>query len=161
MSHRWVRIILQRQRLEVLEGARVIMCYPVSTSAKGAGERVGSEQTPRGAHEVTELIGEGAASGAVFVGRCLTREICTRELRAANPQRDWILSRVIWLSGLEPGRNAGGEVDTHNRYIYIHGAPDDEPVGEPRSHGCIRMRNEDVIELFELLTVGMLVKIDE
>lgn len=137
------------------------MCYPVSASASGAGERVGSEQTPRGAHEVMELIGEGAPSGAVFVGRCLTGETWTKELRAANPQRDWILSRVIWLSGLEPGRNAGSEVDTYNRYIYIHGTPDDEPVGEPCSHGCIRMRNEDVIELFELLSVSTLVQIDE
>lgn len=85
------------------------------------------------------------------------RESCER----ANPQRDWILSRVIWLSGLEPGKNPGGEVETHNRYIYIHGAPDDELMGEPRSHGCIRMRNEDVIELFELLSVGTLIQIDE
>ena len=147
--------------MEVLEEARVTACYSVSTSAKGAGEQVGSEQTPRGAHEVRELIGEGAPSGAVFVGRCLTGETCTRELRAVNPHRDWILSRVIWLSGLETGRNAGGEVDTYDRYIYIHGTPDDEPVGEPRSHGCIRMRNEDVIELFELLEIGTLVQIDE
>jgi lipoprotein-anchoring transpeptidase ErfK/SrfK len=161
MGDRTLRISLRRQQLEVLEGARVTACYPVSTSAKGAGERVGSEQTPRGAHEVRELIGEGAPSGAVFVGRRLTGEVCTRELRAASPDRDWILSRVIRLSGLEAGRNAGGEVDTHGRLIYIHGVPDDEPMGEPRSHGCIRMRNDDVIELFEMLEIGTLVQIDE
>jgi L,D-transpeptidase YbiS len=120
---RWVRISLRSQELEVLEGARVTSRYPVSTSAKGAGERVGSEQTPRGAHEVRELLGEGAPIGAVFVGRCLNGETCPGELRAANPQRDWVLSRIIWLSGLEPGRNAGGDVDTYNRYIYIHGTP--------------------------------------
>ena len=126
--------------MEVLEGARVISRYPVSTSAKGAGEYVGSEQTPRGTHEVRHLIGEGAPIGAVFVGRCLNGETCTEEVRATDPQRDWILSRIIWLSGLEPGRNAGGDLDTYHGYIYIHGIPDDEPVGEPRSHGCIRMR---------------------
>jgi lipoprotein-anchoring transpeptidase ErfK/SrfK len=127
----------------------------------GAGERIGSQQTPRGAHEVRELIGEGAPCGAVFVGRHATGEVCTRELRAANPDRDWILSRVIWLSGLEDGRNQGGEVDTYDRYIYIHGTPEDEAVGQPHSHGCIRMRNEDIIELFELLEIGTHVQIDE
>jgi len=161
MSNRWVRIILRTQHLEVREGDRLIVCYPVSTSAKGAGERVGSEQTPRGAHEVRELIGAGAPSGAVFVGRCRTGETYTRELRTENPARDWILSRVIWLSGLEAGWNLGGEVDTYDRYIYIHGTPEDEPMGEPRSHGCVRMRNEDVINLFDLLVVGTLVQIEE
>src|SRR5262245_29237636 len=161
VSNRWVRISLCTQHLEVCERAGVIACYPVSTSAKGAGERVGSEQTPRGAHEVRELIGEGAARGAVFVGRCLTGETYTRELRAEDPDRDWILSRVIWLSGLEAGRNLGGEVDTYDRYIYIHGTPEDEPMGEPRSHGCVRMRNEDVIDLFALLELGTLVQIEE
>jgi hypothetical protein len=161
VRNRSIRIDLTTQQLEVLEGDRVAARYPVSTSAKGAGERMGSEQTPRGAHEVRELIGAGAPCGAVFVGREPTGEVCTSELRAASPGRDWILSRVIWLSGLETGRNQGGEVDTYERYIYIHGTPDDEPVGEPRSHGCIRMRNEDVIELFELLEVGTRVRIDE
>jgi lipoprotein-anchoring transpeptidase ErfK/SrfK len=122
---------------------------------------MGSEQTPRGAHEVRELIGHGAPRGGVFVGREPTGEICTRELRASDPDRDWILSRVIRLAGLESGRNRGGEVDTFDRYIYIHGTPDDEPVGEPRSHGCVRMRNEDVLELFELLEIRTFVRVDE
>jgi lipoprotein-anchoring transpeptidase ErfK/SrfK len=161
MRERTLRISLRRQQLEVLEGGRVTARYPVSTSAKGAGERLGSEQTPRGAHEVKELIGAGAPCGAVFAERRPTGEICTTDLRAAHPGRDWILSRVIWLAGLEPGRNQGGEVDTYGRFIYIHGTPDDEPVGEPRSHGCIRMRNQDVIELFDLLAPGMPVQIDE
>ena len=149
------------QQLSVLEGARVAAVYPVSTSAKGAGERSGSEQTPRGAHEVRDLIGAGAPCGAVFASRRPTGDICTPELRAASLDRDWILSRVIWLSGLEDGKNRGGEIDSYDRYIYIHGTPEHEPVGEPRSHGCIRMRNEDVIELFELLEIGTLVRIDE
>ena len=147
--------------LEVLEGSQVVAAYPVSTSAQGAGEQMGSEQTPRGAHEVSELIGAGAPISAVFVGRRSTGEICTPELEAANPDRDWILSRVIWLGGRENGRNRGGEVDTRSRYIYIHGTPDSQPLGEPRSHGCIRMRNPDVIALFEAVETGMLVQIDE
>ena len=144
MQKRWIRIDLRAQRLEVLEGTRVVAAYPVSTSRRGAGELMGSEQTPRGAHEVRELIGGGAPCGAIFVGRKPTGEIFTEELRSANPDRDWILSRVIWLSGLEAGRNHGGDVDTYDRYIYLHGTPDGEPIGEPRSHGCVRMRNEDL-----------------
>ena len=108
-----------------------------------------------------ELIGANAPVGAVFVGRRSTGEICTPEWEAANPDRDWILSRVIWLAGMEDGKNRGGDVDTYSRYIYIHGTPDGQPLGEPRSHGCIRMRNTDVIELFEVVEPGMLVQIDE
>jgi L,D-transpeptidase YbiS len=149
------------QRLDLLEGTRVLASYPVSTSARGAGERIGSEQTPRGAHEIVELIGAGERVGAVFVGRRPTGEICTPELCAARPERDWILSRVIWLAGTEDGRNRGGDVDTRSRYIYIHGTPDSEGIGVPRSHGCIRMRNDDVIALFDELECGMSVHIDE
>jgi hypothetical protein len=161
MRARWLRIDLAAQRLQVLDGDRVAASFAVSTSAKGAGERSGSEQTPRGAHEIRALIGDGAPCGAVFVGRQPTGEICTPELRAAFPDRDWILSRVIWLAGCEDGRNRGGDVDTFERYIYIHGTPDDEPVDEPRSHGCIRMRNPDVIALFAMVEVGTRVRIDE
>ena len=161
MRERWIRISLATQRLELLEGQRVLATYRVSTSARGAGERFGSERTPRGRHEVRELIGHGAPPGAVFVGREPTGEICSPELEAAHPDRDWILSRVIWLGGVEDGRNRGGDVDTFSRYIYIHGTPDGEPLGEPRSHGCIRMRNADVIALFDLVAPGMLVQIDE
>jgi L,D-transpeptidase YbiS len=161
VRERWIRIRTATQVLELLNGDEVLASYPVSTAAKGVGERTGSEQTPRGAHLVKELIGEGAPIGAVFVGRRATGEVCTPELQAANSDRDWILSRVIWLGGLEDGRNRGGEVDTYARYIYIHGAPDSEPMGEARSHGCIRMRNEDVIALFDAIETGMLVQIDD
>jgi hypothetical protein len=161
VHERWIRIRIATQRLELLERGQVVAQYPVSTSAKGAGERIGSEQTPRGAHEIAALVGAGAPAGARFIGRRLTGEICTPELHAAHPGRDWILSRVIWLRGAEEGRNRGGDVDTLSRYIYIHGTPDSEPVGEPRSHGCIRMRNDDVIALFDRLERGMVVQIDE
>jgi len=161
MRERWLRIDLAAQQLQVLDGDRTAASFAVSTSAKGAGERSASEQTPRGAHEVRALIGDGAPCGAVFVARQATGEICTPELRAAHPERDWILSRVIWLSGLEEGRNRGGDVDTYERYIYIHGTPDEELVGEARSHGCIRMRNADVITLFAMVEIGTRVWIDE
>jgi len=159
MRERWIRIRLHDQILQLLEGSRVIASYPVSTSSKGSGERAGSEQTPRGRHEVREMIGAGVPKGSVFVGRRPTGEICTPELYAASPRRDWILSRVIWLAGREEGKNLGGDVDTLSRYIYIHGTPDDEPINEPRSHGCIRMRNDDVIALFDLIKPGMPVEI--
>jgi lipoprotein-anchoring transpeptidase ErfK/SrfK len=126
----------------------------VSTAANGPGEASGSGCTPRGRHVVRARIGAGAAVGAVFVGRRPTGEIWTPELAAQFPQRDWILTRILWLSGCEPGFNRLGSVDSMRRYIYIHGTPDSEPMGEPRSHGCIRMRNCDVIALFERVPVG-------
>ena len=82
-----------------------------------------------------------------------------RSLAAAHPDRDWILTRILWLTGCEPGRNRGGCVDTLRRFIYIHGCPDTEPMGEPRSHGCIRMRNRDLMEFFDVVTAGTLVEI--
>ncbi len=135
--------------------------FPVSTALNGPGERIGSEQTPRGWHVIRAKIGQGQPPGAVFVARRPTGEIHTPELAAAHPGRDWILTRILWLSGLEPGRNRLGEVDTMRRYIYIHGCPDSEPVGIPGSHGCIRMRNHDVIRVFDAVPVGTRVLIHE
>jgi hypothetical protein len=156
-----LRISLLNQRLDVISGPEVIAIYPVSTAARGGGERNGSYQTPRGRHQVQEKIGADAALGAVFVARKPTGEICTQDLCRALPDRDWILTRILWLSGLEPGRNLGGKVDTYSRYIYIHGTPDTEPMGVPRSHGCIRMRNADIAELYELVNVGTEVVIED
>ncbi|MEO1574119.1 MAG: L,D-transpeptidase, partial [Pseudomonadota bacterium] len=98
--------------------------------------------------------GQNAPLGAVFHGRRATGEIWTPQLHAAHPERDWILTRILWLRGLEFGRNRGGPVDSFARYIYIHGTPDSEPVGRPGSHGCIRMRNEDIVRLFARVGVG-------
>ena len=161
MQISWIRITLNRQWLEVMEADRAVAAYPISSARRGAGERSGSEQTPRGRHEVRELIGQDALPGTVFVARRPTGEIWSRDAAARQPERDWILSRIIWLGGLEAGRNCGGDVDTYTRYIYIHGTPEIEPIGEPRSHGCIRMTNDDVIALFARLKVGMQVRIDE
>lgn len=129
--------------------------YSIYTAKNGFGEQNGSEKTPRGLHEIAEKVGEGVPLNARFVGRQVTGETCTPALMAEFPGRDWILTRILWLSGLEPGKNQGGDVDTKQRYIYIHGAPElyfEDKV--PRSHGCVCMRNEDVIELFKLVEVG-------
>lgn len=149
-----LRVDVARQVLEFWQDDRLVRTYPVSTGARGVGERKGSEQTPRGAHYIRALIGDGLPSGAVLRGRRFTGEIWSEELARANPDRDWILSRILWLCGCERGRNRLGDVDTQQRYIYIHGAADTEPMGVPRSHGCIRMRNADVIELFGLVPAG-------
>lgn len=141
------------------DGDRLIRQYPVSTASNGTGERDGSYCTPRGRHRIAEKIGAGAPLYAAFKARQATGEIWTPALDAENPERDWILTRILWLDGLEPGRNKGGEVDTHDRYIYIHGTHEEHRIGTPASHGCIRMKNADVAELFDLVKVGTEVRI--
>jgi lipoprotein-anchoring transpeptidase ErfK/SrfK len=133
--------------------------YLVSTSRNGAGEQQGSFCTPRGEHIVRAKIGAGHSVNTVFVRRRPTGEIWTRELAERFPGRDWILTRILWLSGREPGRNRLGEVDSMRRYIYIHGSPDTVGMGKPGSIGCIRMLNQDVAELFELVSPGTQVSI--
>lgn len=147
-----MRISLAAQTLELLDDAgELLRRYPVSTGGRGAGERQGSYQTPRGRHLVRAKIGAGCPMYTVFSGRRPTGEIWSPELDAAHPGRDWILTRILWLSGCEPGCNRLGEVDTMRRYIYIHGTSEQAPMGEPQSHGCIRMRNQDILELFDLV----------
>ena len=149
-----INISIAKQTLTVLnEAAMLLAQYPVSTALKGAGEERGSYCTPRGLHVVRAKIGEGAAINTVFIGRRPSGELWTPTLAAQYPGRDWILTRILWLSGCEPGFNRLGQVDSMQRYIYIHGTPDSEPMGEPLSHGCVRMRNADVLELFELVPV--------
>ena len=159
MAKRRVRVEVHRQRLLVLNGDEVAASYPVSTAAKGAGETLDSEQTPRGLHEVYAKIGADAPEGAVFVGREPTGEICTAERFRSEPDRDWMLTRILWLQGLEPGVNRGGEVDSRQRHIYIHGTPDEQRLGTPVSHGCVRMGNADVVALFDLVESGTVVEI--
>ncbi|BEV08575.1 MULTISPECIES: L,D-transpeptidase [unclassified Methylophilus] len=135
--------------------------YAVSTAANGVGCVKNSGCTPLGTHIVRAKIGEGAPENTVFVGRRPTGEIFTPALKQAFPERDWILTRILWLSGTEPGKNRLGEVDTMQRYIYIHGTPDSTELGKPGSHGCVRMRNTDLIELFDLVPVGTPVHLHE
>lgn len=158
---RHIDIDIGRQILSLLEGDEVVREFPVSTAANGAGEGNGSECTPRGRHKVRAKIGAGAAPGAVFVGRRPTGEVYSPALGARYPGRDWILTRILWLSGLEPGRNRLGAVDTMRRYIYIHGSPDEVQLGKPGSHGCVRMSNRDVIELFDSIGPGTEVNLHE
>lgn len=147
------------QTLTVQLDSQMSKTYLVSTAKNGTGQAQGSECTPLGQHTIAQKIGEQMPMGAVFVGRVFTGEICSDELVANNPDRDWILSRILWLDGCEEGVNRGQAsdgtvVDSFGRYIYIHGTPDSEPMGVPKSHGCVRMTNADVIELFELVDVG-------
>jgi len=134
--------------------------YAISTALNGAGETKGSGCTPRGRHVVRAKIGEGQAPGTVFVGRRPTGEVWSPELAAQFPERDWILTRILWLSGCEVGQNRLGDCDTMQRYIYIHGTPETEPMGVPLSHGCIRMRNADLVDLFDRVPVGTTVLIE-
>lgn len=135
--------------------------YLISSGKNGIGETENSGKTPRGWHKIAEKIGQNAALNSVFVARQATGEIYKAELAAAFPQRDWILTRILWLSGLEAGFNQGEGCDTYQRYIYIHGTPDTEAMGEPLSHGCIRMRNPEIAELFDLVAENALVYISE
>lgn len=152
---------LQTQTLTLSDKGTLCRRYPISSAKNGVGERMGSGCTPRGRHVVRAMIGRSVPLGSVFVGRRPTGEIYSPALAREQPDRDWILSRIIWLSGCEPGRNRFGQVDTMRRYIYIHGCPDSEPMGIPASLGCIRMRNADIIELFDLVAPGVPVDIRE
>ncbi|MCG8325585.1 MAG: L,D-transpeptidase [Thiotrichales bacterium] len=149
-----IEVSIPDQTLNLVDNDNVIQAYRVSTARNGAGELQDSECTPTGEHVISEKIGDGEPVNSVFVGRVPTGEIYTSGLRRQFPDRDWILTRILWLSGCEPGRNQGGRVDSRDRYIYIHGAPDDVEMGIPGSRGCIRMRNHDVIELFDKVDIA-------
>ena len=149
------------QKLILANENELLKEYPISTAKNGPGEKEGSECTPRGKHVISEKIGQGANENSVFVGRKEINELYEPRLRDLYPERDWILTRILWLSGLEEGKNKGGDVDSHNRYIYIHGSPEDIQMGKPGSKGCIRMKNSDVIELFDLVDTGTEVIISE
>ena len=154
-----IEIDLEQQRLTLFDGSRPIIDYSVSTALNGAGELQDSGCTPRGRHRIRICIGDGQPVNSVFRGRRPTGEIYSEDLASRFPGRDWILTRILWLSGNEPGQNRGGSRDTLRRFIYIHGCPDSEPMGEPGSHGCIRMRNSDILDLFPRVAAGMEVDI--
>ncbi len=156
----YLHISISEQQLYLIKQGRQEKSYPVSTAKNGAGEKMGSECTPTGWHKIRVKIGDNRPLNAVFVGRRATGEIYTPELSAEFPQRDWVLSRILWLGGLECGKNRYGKVDSTWRYIYIHGCPDQLMQGQPESHGCIRMKNADVVELFNSVETGVKVLID-
>ena len=139
-----IHIDVGGQRLELREGDAVLRAFPVSTSALGLGSEPGSFKTPVGRFRVSEKIGEGAPLGAVFKGR-----MPTGELGACATEGDLILTRILRLDGIEEAN-----ANTRDRYIYIHGTNHESLVGTPASHGCVRMRNRDIVELFGLVESG-------
>ncbi len=150
-----IEISISKQQLLLFEDDKLLKTYVVSTAKNGPGEMMDSECTPRGKHIISEKIGADCPTNAVFVGRMPTGETYEPALRELHPERDWILTRILWLSGMEEGRNKGGEVDSRDRYIYIHGSPDDVDMGQPGSRGCVRMRNDDIIDLYEIVDEGV------
>jgi lipoprotein-anchoring transpeptidase ErfK/SrfK len=155
-----IAISIAEQSLVLTDASgRTLRRFAVSTAANGPGERNGSFCTPRGRHVIRAKIGAGAAFNTVFVGRRPTGEIWSDALAARFPQRDWILTRILWLGGREPGFNRFGNVDTMRRYIYLHGSPDPVPMGVPGSIGCVRMRNYEIVDLFDLVAAGTPVEI--
>ena len=149
-----IDIDINKQQLTLLQGGNIVARYTVSTAKNGVGQQNGSECTPAGLHVIRAKIGQNAEENAVFVGRRVTGEIYNEELKQLNPERDWILTRILWLSGLERDKNRGGDVDTMRRYIYIHGCPDSDSFSTPSSHGCVKMRNKDIIDLFNNVNAG-------
>jgi L,D-transpeptidase YbiS len=156
-----LKVSISKQQMQVYEKEKLVKTYSISTAKNGVGECYGSEQTPRGWHIVRAKIGHDSPVNAVFRGRRFTGEVYHPELKAQYPDRDWILTRILWLSGLEVGKNRLGNVDTMRRYVYIHGTPDETKMGVPGSKGCIRMKNQDLIELFECVNAGAKVLIEE
>jgi len=156
-----ILVSVAHQQLILQDDAALIKTYTIATAKNGVGENLGSECTPRGKHYIRAKIGADAVPGTVFIGRRPTGEIYSQQLANEHPGRDWILTRILWLSGCEPGKNRLGQVDTMRRYIYIHGCPDEHVLGQPSSHGCIKMHNDDVIELFDQVDVGIPVLIEE
>jgi len=157
-----IEISISDQKLRAFnEQGNCVFDYSISSALKGFGESKDSGCTPRGLHQIRAKIGTQQPQGTVFVSRRPSGEIWSNQLASQHPDRDWILSRILWLSGCEKGKNRLGQVDSMQRYIYIHGTPDVEAMGVPLSHGCIRMRNTDVIELFEHVFVGTTVMINE
>ena len=155
-----IEISITQQTLTLLDNFGGIKAkYRISTAANGAGCQKNSGCTPLGNHIIRAKIGADAAPNTVFVGRRATGEICTPALMAQFPNRDWILTRILWLSGTEIGVNRLGNVDTMQRYIYIHGSPDGTEMGKIGSHGCVRMRNEELIALFDMVEAGTSVNI--
>ncbi|MFV2056853.1 MAG: L,D-transpeptidase family protein [Thiohalomonadales bacterium] len=161
MSSSQLKISIKDQRLQYYHAGKNIMDVKISTATNGPGESYGSECTPRGRHKVRAKVGENCVENAVFVARRFTGEVFSETMRQEFPNRDWILTRILWLSGLEVGKNRLGKVDTMRRYIYIHGCPDSDPMALASSHGCIKMRNPEVIELYDRIAVGTEVHIFE
>ena len=161
MPSRYLDVSIAKQRLSLIDNGLPVRVYAVSTAKNGPGEQRGSECTPRGWHRIRAKIGRDLPIYSVFKGRRPTGEIYSPEFGRLYPERDWILTRILWIGGLEPGKNRYGDVDTAWRFIYIHGSPDEQMQGTPDSHGCIRMFNADMLDLFDQVEPGIKVFIHE
>lgn len=158
-ANKIISISTHKQNMHCYSEDQLLFTYQVSTGKNGVGEIINSECTPRGWHKIHSIIGLENQVNSVFVSRKWTGELYSEEFAAQFPTRDWILTRILRLEGLEPGRNQGGDVDSLARYIYIHGTPDSTPLGKPGSRGCIRMKNNEIIELASWVTTDTLVYI--
>ena len=156
-----LHVSITQQRMTAHSAGQQVSSHVISTALAGPGGQKNSGCTPRGKHYIRAKIGGGLPVNAVLKGRRWTGEVCTDQLYAENPQRDWILTRILWLSGCELGHNRLGNVDTFQRYIYIHGTPDLARLGQPVSHGCIRMDNHELVELFNQVVAGTVVYISD
>ena len=156
-----INISIKKQTLTILLDNKLIKSYSISSALKGIGQNKESFKTPIGIHYIRAMIGKDLPIFSIFEGRRYTGKIWTKDVAKLNPKHDWILSRILWLSGKEIGINRLGDCDTMQRYIYIHGTHNEDKLGEPLSHGCIRMANKDVIELFDLVNVGTTGHINE
>ncbi len=152
---------VSRQRMMIYEKGQKLAEFPVSTAVKGVGSQAGSDQTPLGAHRISEKFGDGAQRGSIFTSRHDTGQVADILTAPEDVPTDYVTTRILWLDGLEPGKNQGGDVDSHSRFIYIHGTPEEGLIGRPASHGCIRMKNDDVMRVYDLLDKDTLVYIGE
>ena len=161
LTNRYIHISVADQRLQLIENNNILFDVMIATGKNGVGEQSGSECTPRGCHKVRAKIGSDCVENTIFIGRRPTGELWSEDVQKKHPGRDWILTRIMWLSGLQVGFNRLGKQDTMRRYVYIHGCPDNNPMGIPSSHGCIKMRNSEVIKLFDMVEAGVPVFISE
>lgn len=165
MAHStYLLVDTKQQTLSLYQDDSLLRSFAVSTAKNGTGQMEGSGCTPLGKHRIAQKFGDDLPANAVFVARKFTGELYDEQLGKSFPDRDWILGRILWLDGCEEGINQGNDadgvcVDSKSRYIYIHGTPDSEPMGMPLSHGCVRMRNDDIVWLYEQVDVGMTVLI--
>ena len=150
-----IQISIQNKTLDLIniDSQKIVKSYVINTSKNGPGELAGSNCTPRGKHIIRAKIGANTPTNTIFKGRRPSGEIYKTGMRDEFPNRDWILTRILWLSGKELGKNRLGNVDTMRRYIYIHGCPDEYEMGKDSTIGCINMKNSDLIELFDLVPV--------
>ncbi len=145
---------IRRQRMYYFKNNQIVSSYPISTSSKGAGNLMGSYKTPTGLHQIAEKIGGNAPLGTLFINKKNTGKVVPVNKSEISIKKDEITSRVLSLKGLQQGINKGKKYDTFSRGIYIHGTSDEASIGRPSSHGCVRMKNDDIMELFDLLSVG-------